>query len=98
MTKKFTLPQSTNPNQTIDVIETEGIIVVIGANGTGKTRLGSWIEFSPGSVDKVHRVSAQKSLSIPPTIPIESIGKARSLLYYGLDTDSFPNWPVGLPK
>ena len=92
--KKLTFPLSKNRNQTEQTIETERAIVIVGANGTGKTRLGSWIEFNSKLADKVHRVAAQKSLSIPPTIPIEPIERAWERFYYGLDSQQDPNWAV----
>ena len=38
-------------------------LVIVGANGSGKTRLGSAIELKYPKL--VHRISAQKSLSFP---------------------------------
>ncbi len=46
-------------------VEYSRSIVVVGANGAGKTRLGTWIEFSSPDRDKVYRISAQKSLLMP---------------------------------
>lgn len=56
-------------------------LVVIGANGSGKTRLGSYIEEKYKS--KVHRVSAQKSLSMPKFASTTSKKKAESDFKYG---------------
>ena len=58
-------------------------MVVIGANGSGKTRLGVWIEFESEQKDKVHRISAQKSLSIPEVASVAMIDDARLHLLYG---------------
>lgn len=39
-------------------------MILIGANGSGKTRMSIWIEKNnPDSI--VHRISAQKSLDMP---------------------------------
>lgn len=57
-------PEGTN------TIENNGSVVIIGANGAGKTRLGSWIEFSSTHRLKVHRISAQKSLSMPISVSV----------------------------
>ena len=46
-------------------VQSEGPIVVVGANGSGKTRLGTWIEFESGHTELVRRISAQKSLAMP---------------------------------
>lgn len=45
-----------------------GSIVIIGANGSGKTRLGAWLEFSGPQQISVHRVGAQKILQFPDSI------------------------------
>jgi hypothetical protein len=79
------LPPSLS-NSDLTSIETQGggvVVVVVGANGSGKTRLGSWIEFESRYQENVHRVSAQRSLSIPSSIRPDSLSKARSLFLYG---------------
>jgi len=46
-------------------------IVVVGANGSGKTRFGARIEeMNP---QRVHRISAQKSLSFPKEVGTTSM-------------------------
>ncbi|MDM8533926.1 DUF4435 domain-containing protein [Clostridiaceae bacterium HSG29] len=85
--KELILPKSKNANQTENSIITEGSIVIVGANGSGKTRLGTWIEFNSNQKEKVHRVSAQKSLTIPDTTSPVSIKKAKSMLHYGYYRD-----------
>ena len=64
-------------------------LVIIGANGSGKTRFGSWIE--EHNYDKVHRISAQKSLKMPVMVRPESLESAKeAFLYGGHDTNK--NW------
>ena len=58
-------------------------ILLIGANGAGKTRLGTWIEMSSPQCNLVHRLSAQKSLSMPDTTTPVSIERAKSDLLFG---------------
>ena len=58
----ITLPQNKDG---IEEIKTSKSLLFVGANGSGKTRLGTWIEFNSPQKDKVHRISAQKSLSMP---------------------------------
>lgn len=56
-------------------------LVVIGANGSGKTRFGSRIEeLNPKSV---HRISAQKSLTFPSEISPTSKDKAEKMFFFG---------------
>ena len=50
-----------------------GPIVVVGANGNGKTRLGWWIE--KRDTANVHQVSAQKSLALPKEVHTRSLEK-----------------------
>lgn len=82
--KSLSLPPSAKKDVTIDpVVQTESSIVVIGANGAGKTRLGSWIEFQSNKKELVHRISAQKSLEMPTSVSPVSLNRAEALLYYG---------------
>lgn len=64
-------------------------LVVVGANGAGKTRFGSWIE--EHNYEKVHRISAQKSLSMPSSVSTKSIEVAKEELLYGIHNDD-KNW------
>jgi len=80
----LTLPPSLKKDFTIDpTVQTESSIVVIGANGSGKTRLGTWLEFNSEKKALVHRISAQKSLTMPKSVSPTSLHKAKVLLYYG---------------
>ncbi|RVU29415.1 DUF4435 domain-containing protein [Neptunomonas marina] len=64
-------------------IQTRQSLLLIGANGAGKTRLGTWIESESPQKEKVHRISAQKSLSMPDNTTPKSIDKAEKELLYG---------------
>lgn len=64
-------------------------LVVVGANSAGKTRFGSWIE--EHNYEKVHRISAQKSLSMPSFVSTTSIEIAKEELLYGVHTND-KNW------
>jgi hypothetical protein len=67
----------------LEEIQTSKSLLFIGANGSGKTRLGTWIEFKSPQKDKVHRISAQKSLSMPDSSTPRSIHEARADLLFG---------------
>ena len=56
-------------------------IVVVGANGSGKTRFGSSIEAA--QVNITHRISAQKSLIMPEQVSPTSIESAENDFLYG---------------
>lgn len=63
-------------------------IVVIGSNGSGKTRFGRDIELR---YDKItHRISAQKSLSMPKEVSPKSKLRAESELFYGYFDENNP--------
>lgn len=60
--------------------------VIIGANGSGKSRLGKHIEDNTPEKNS-HRISAQRALTIPDFISLKSFEQASDLLLYGT-TDS----------
>jgi len=60
--------------------------VFVGANGSGKSRLGSFLELKTQHTDKTHRVGAQRALQIPSHIPMADPTKAQHALRYGHDT------------
>lgn len=66
-----------------EIIQTRQSLLLVGANGAGKTRLGTWIESQSPQKDKVHRISAQKSLSMPDNTTPKSIDMAEKELLYG---------------
>lgn len=61
-------------------------VVIIGANGSGKSKLGAWIEFN--NFERVHRVSAQRNLNFSESVPLRSYREATDLLFYGDTEDS----------
>ncbi|MBD1857234.1 MULTISPECIES: DUF4435 domain-containing protein [Leptolyngbya] len=76
-------PSSSSPQASSGIVETQSSVVIVGANGTGKTRLGSWIDLSSPQKSLVHRVGAQKSLLIPASTTTSSIDMAANTLLYG---------------
>lgn len=76
-----------------DVLSTQSYVLV-GANGSGKSHLGAWIE---NHNDKVLRISAQRALSIPDTINIINEEAAWKNIYYGstTQTDKGYKWQWG---
>jgi len=68
------------------VIRTSGSVVLIGANGSGKSRLGAWLELKGPQHTQIYRVGAQKSLDFPVrTSPID-LEEAQLRLLYGVDS------------
>ncbi|MEN9359804.1 MAG: hypothetical protein RL095_1339 [Verrucomicrobiota bacterium] len=57
------------------------VLVVIGANGSGKTRFGVWLDNK--NVRLHHRVSAHRSLSFPEKVRPTDLNEAEQLLLIG---------------
>lgn len=70
-------------NGTTESIETTKSLLFIGANGSGKTRLGAWIEIDSPQRELVHRITAHKSLSMPDSTTPVSIELAEKALLFG---------------
>jgi hypothetical protein len=61
-------------------------IVFVGANGTGKTRLGVLLENSlPKKGIEAHRIAAHRSLTLNPHVVPPSLETANNRLFYGTD-------------
>lgn len=58
-------------------------IVIIGANGSGKSKLGAWIEQQ--SFNAVHRVGAQRNLTFNANIALKSYSQAEDIVFFGTD-------------
>jgi energy-coupling factor transporter ATP-binding protein EcfA2 len=78
------LPHRTGTNQT-EILSTDNNIVLIGANGSGKSRLGAWIEQAMMHQFTIHRISAQKALTIPDFAQLKNLEQAEKALLYGRD-------------
>ena len=85
MLKNFKLNLPTKDKGNVE-IETSNSLLFVGANGSGKTRLGAWIEFNSPEASRVHRISAQKSLTMPDTTTPTSIDLAETDLLFGNPT------------
>lgn len=64
-------------------------VIIIGANGAGKSHLGAWIERH--GMSNVHRIPSQRSLNFNPNLQLKSYGEAESLVLYGVDKSIYPN-------
>ncbi len=72
-----------NTNPTIDFEQ----LVIVGANGAGKTRFGSDIE--KRYLEQTHRISAQKSLTLPNEVSPKSKIRAEKEFYFGYFHESY---------
>lgn len=59
-------------------------VILIGANGSGKSRLGSWMEEK--KPNDVHRVAAQRMLRFTDYIEPKNFEQSINLLVYGSET------------
>lgn len=58
-------------------------IIIIGANGSGKSKLGAWIECQ--NMDNIHRIGAQRNLNFNENVPLKSYSQAEDFVFYGTD-------------
>lgn len=68
-------------------IENKSSIVLIGANGSGKTRMSVWIDDNNPEIN-IHRISAQKSLNLPQMVSPTEIQAAEEEFLYGTTNDN----------
>ncbi|MBB1470481.1 AAA family ATPase [Pseudoalteromonas sp. SG41-5] len=78
--RKISLPKGDGSTEEIETVQN---LLLIGANGCGKTRLGTWIEIDSPYKNLVHRISAQKSLAMPDSTTPVSIEIAKNELLFG---------------
>jgi len=78
-----TIPSTSGSQLTLE-LETGRSVIIIGANGSGKTRLGVHMERSV-QAQQVHRIPAHKSLLLNDHINLISFERAQSTLRYGHD-------------
>jgi ABC-type dipeptide/oligopeptide/nickel transport system ATPase component len=71
-------------------VENKNSIVLLGANGAGKTRMSVWIDENNPELS-IHRISAQKSLRMPEYVSPTELEKAKDKFLYGT-TNSDKNW------
>lgn len=79
---------SKTPADECHKLDIGGSLVIIGANGTGKTRLGTWLDLKSPLWEKSLRISAQKSLAMPSSVQPRSMDEALNSLIYGYEHGS----------
>lgn len=84
------MPMPSRGASSITEVPHEGTVVIIGANGSGKSRLGHWFEATAiGTVTgrrfPVRRISAHRMLSIPSIANRLSLEQANNRVEYGND-------------
>lgn len=68
-------------------IENKSSIVLIGANGAGKTRMSIWIDENNPEIN-IHRISAQKSLNLPQMVSPTEMQTAEDEFLYGTTNEN----------
>ncbi len=84
LARPLKMPISGNAAQE-HLIDDVGAVVIVGANGSGKSRLGIWIEDHPPDDRETHRISAQRALTFEPNVTQRPIESARRMLLYGTE-------------
>lgn len=72
-------------------IKHNGSVVIVGANGSGKSRLGAWIEKNTAEPTIVHRISAQRALDLPEYAIVKSLEQSLNDLIWGNEQTRYAN-------
>lgn len=83
----YNLPdEQLNPKQ----CETDSnALVIIGANGAGKSKLGAWIEQQ--DLENIHRIGAQRNLNFNENITLKSYSQAEDIVFWGTAEENQKN-------
>ena len=77
---KYKLP--TINGESKEHITNNNSVIIIGANGSGKSKLGAWIE-GEDPLD-VHRIAAQRNLNFQENIPLSNYDYAKNRIFLEL--------------
>jgi len=93
-TKTVELPPSSSPQQLVAKVPCNPALVIVGANGSGKTRVGVWLETKGPQRSRVHRIPAQRTLRFPASISPIGLQTARDAFQWGERPRSWdePTW------
>lgn len=78
----FTYYLPNEQNSKTEYITEAKSIIIIGANGSGKSKLGAWIEQQDPL--NIHRIGAQRSLNFKENISLKSYSEAEDIILYGM--------------
>lgn len=79
--RTYPFPAPLHGSTTTHSISAESLLFV-GANGSGKSRLGAWFELNSG-MQKVHRIAAQRGLEIADDVQLIGIDQAQKTFLFG---------------
>lgn len=72
-----------NGKNTTENIDVNSNIVIVGANGSGKSRMGVWIDKNNSENLPIYRISAHRALQIPNNVPLKNLSTAKDDFLYG---------------
>ncbi len=81
--KELILPPRNGQGQNETMLCREPV-VIIGANGSGKSRFGFWIEQNHPNPERIHRISAQRALDFSEYVQLKSLEQAENELLFGV--------------
>lgn len=77
---KYYLPLKKN-SQKVEIETETNSVILIGANGSGKSHLGAWIERQ--NLEGVHRIGGQRNLNFNENISLKNYSNAMNAVFYG---------------
>lgn len=83
MSFKYWLPDKSGNGVPVERTTENNSVIIIGVNGSGKSRLGAWMERI--NLSEVHRISAQRSLNFQENIPLNNYSLSEDRVFYGTD-------------
>lgn len=88
MEREYTywLPSGLN-GERVDFTTQTNSVILVGANGSGKSKLGAWIEKQ--EIGRAHRIGAQRNINISPHIQLKSYKDASSMVLFGSTDEIF---------
>lgn len=66
---------------------TNNAVIIVGANGAGKSKLGAWIEQRDNL--NIHRIAAQRNLNFNENIALKSYAQAENFVLFGTDDKNY---------
>ena len=87
---KLFLPSPDDSVNKVEILH-NGSVVIVGANGSGKSRLGAWIEKNTDTEVVVHRISAQRALDLPDYAVMKSLEQSNNDLLWGNEQPRYAN-------
>lgn len=92
MTHTYWLPDENGNKKLIST--SRNSIIIIGANGSGKSKLGAWIESQ--DMKNVHRIGAQRNINLDENFPLKNYDHAEEMVLYG--TTRKPHQELKIPR